>query len=339
MTCPNCDAPIQEGQQWCLQCGAAQPGSLGGRPAWRPLAAVALVSVALVAAAAVAAAAALDKHNTAHHVVVIAQVPAAGTASTPSTTTPGATPTPAAPGTKTASPGGTTSKTPTTPNPLFPPASASKPPKIPAPATTPEPSGSTGTGSTGSSGTTTTTPSETGTSTTNTTTTESKSTGSGNAEPPSPILLDTNAATTYDPYNYPESEFGDPALAIDGETSTAWTAKVNPTVAPRMAEGLLIDLRSPTKLGSVEIRTDTPGMTVQLFGASASKAPAAITDPGWTPLHASRVLKKDTKLKLNTGGRPFRFLVVWIVKAPASSTAQAPGHVSLNEVVLFGPAS
>ena len=43
--------------------------------------------------------------------------------------------------------------------------------------------------------------------------------------PEQPILLDTNAASTYNPYNYPESEFGDPSLVIDGETGTAWTAR------------------------------------------------------------------------------------------------------------------
>jgi hypothetical protein len=348
VTCAKCDAPIQEGQQWCLQCGAAQPGSLGERPAWRPLAAVAVVSAALLAGAAVAAAAALDKHKTPPRVVVVAQAPAPGATTPPPATTPPTT-TPAVPGTNGSSPGGTTSKTPppsatppaSTTSPLFPPAS-SKPPKIPTPTTTPKSSGSTGTGSGGGS---TTTPSETGSSKTNTTTTESKSTtgssGKTTPEPPSPIVLDTDAASTYNPYHYPEAEFGDAALAIDGETSTAWTAKVNPSVAPRMAEGLLIDLKSPTQLGSLEVRTATPGMTVQIYGAAASKAPATITDPGWTPLSSSHVLKKDTQLKLHTAGHALRFLVVWVVKAPASSTGQAgaPGHVSLNEVVLFPPAA
>jgi hypothetical protein len=346
-TCASCDAPIQDGQQWCLQCGAAQPGSLGERPRWRSLAAVGVVSAALLAGAAVAAAAALNENSAPPRSLVIAQVPAPGaTATTLPAATPPATTTPPSPGAKGSSPGGTTSTTPpaATANPLFPPAST-KPPKIPAPTTTPKSSGSTGAESTGSTGGgSTTTPSTTGTSKTNTTTTESKSPGgsSGNtAEPPSPILLDTDAASTYNPYHYPEAGFGDPALAIDGETSTAWTAKANPSVAPRMAEGLLIDLKSPTKLGSLEVRTASPGMTVQVFGAGGAKAPAAITDPGWTQLHPSHVLKKDTHLALHTGGQALRFLVVWITRVPIASvgTPQAPGHVSLNEVVLFPPAA
>ena len=158
----------------------------------------------------------------------------------------------------------------------------------------------------------------------------------------SPILLDTNAATTYNPYNYPAAGFGDPALAIDGEPSTAWTAQVQPSSFPNMAEGLLIDLRSATKLGGVELRTPTTGMTIQVYGATGNKAPATITTPGWTQLVSTHVLKKKvTHLKPRTASAGFRFLVVWIVKAPASSegTAAAPGHVAFSEVALYPPAS
>jgi hypothetical protein len=344
-TCANCDAPLRDDQQWCLQCGAGQPGSLGERPSWRALTTLALLATFLVAGAAVAGAAALNGKGSATRTaaVVVARVPAtvAPGASTPGAATPAtpATPTtPALPG-KPATPGGTTTKAPhagssggSSGNFLFP-SSTTKPPKIPAPATTPKSTAPT-------TGESTTTPSETGSSKTNTTTTGSKTTGSPQAEQPSAILLDTDAASTYNPYHYPETDFGDPALAIDGEASTAWTAQVIPSAAPRMAEGLLIDIKSPTKLGSVKIHTATPGMTVQIYGASGSKAPAAITAPGWTQLSSSHVLKKTERLKLNTAGKQFRFVVVWLVKAPAGLTGsgQAPARVSLNEVELFPPA-
>jgi hypothetical protein len=38
-----------------------------------------------------------------------------------------------------------------------------------------------------------------------------------------------------------------------------------------MAEGLLIDLKGPTSLGSVKVRTTTPGMTIQIYGAGGSR--------------------------------------------------------------------
>ena len=109
-----------------------------------------------------------------------------------------------------------------------------------------------------------------------------------------------------------------------------------------MAEGLLINLRSATKLGRLELATPTRGMTVQVYGANGAKAPTTITEPGWTLLSGSHVLKKKvTHLKLHTAGKTFSYLVVWVTKAPAASqgTATAPGHVALSEVALYPPAS
>ncbi len=335
--CEHCGTPLQDGQQWCLQCGACEPGSLGERPNWRPLSTLALLAALLAAGAAVAGAAALSKHKAAPHATALVLTHPALGASTPAPTTP-------TPGATSVGGAGThTSAKGSANNLLFPPSSTTKPPKLPSPASTPTPvpkasGGSTPAESTGSA----TTPAKTNTTTTGTTTTESKEGSSGKTEQPNPILLDTNAATTYNPYNFPESGFGDPALAIDGEPSTAWTAQVQPSSFPNMAEGLLINMRSATKLGRLELATPTRGITVQVYGANGAKAPTTITEPGWTLLSGSHVLKKKvTHLKLRTEGKAFSFLLVWIVKAPAASqgTATAPGHVALSEVALYPPAS
>lgn len=53
--CASCAAPLTAGQDWCLECGTAQPGRLGGRPGWR--AALAVIGMAgILASGAVAAA-------------------------------------------------------------------------------------------------------------------------------------------------------------------------------------------------------------------------------------------------------------------------------------------
>jgi hypothetical protein len=333
--CAHCGTQLQDGQQWCLNCGACEPGSLGERPNLRPLKVLALTAAILALGAAVAVAAAIREHSApSSHTVALVPVPPTTAPATP------------APAPTTPSTGGTTTPHSSSKgsNLLFPPSSTTKPPKVTAPTPTPkssgssgEPSGSSGESSGSGSGSTTTPSKATTTTETSTSTTESKS---GKSEQPTPILLDTNAATTYNPYNYPESGFGDPALAIDGEPSTTWTAQVQPHSFPNMAEGLLIDLREPTKLGSIELRTPTPGMTVQIYGANGAKAPTTITEPGWVLLSGSHNLKKTVHLKkLRTEGRSFRWVVVWLVKAPASAqgTPAAPGHVALSEVALYPP--
>jgi len=311
-------------QEWCLQCGAGAPGSLGAStPSWHSTTAI-LGATAILALGALAAAyAALSKSSPKAHVVTttVAQVaPPAATAPTATTPiTPGG-------GTGTTGRGGAV-------KPALP-FGAIKPPKIPLKALTPKitiPK--------------TITPGSTPTATTPAATTPAGPVTGGaiNGEEPkqTAVLLDTNAATTYNPYNYPPTNFGDPSLAIDGDTTTAWTAQVIPSTAPKMAEGLLIDLKATQKLSALTLITSTPGMTVQVYGANAHTVPASITDPAWIrlsgPLDAK---KKKTRISLRHSGKAFSFITLWISKAPKSAigTEQAPGHVSVNEVELF-PAS
>jgi hypothetical protein len=316
--CANCGAALDDSQDWCLQCGAAVPGSLdGGGPGWRSATTVLAATTVLVLGAAAAAYAALTQpspHPPAPKVVVVAQAPA---------TTPATTPTlPSTPGAL---------GTPTTIKPL---PSTTAAPQIPLTAPTPKTSESSGSG-TGTTGSGSSGSSESGTGTTKA---NSNSGGTTTTEQPSPILLDTNAASTYNPYGYPTSWFGDPSLAIDGETSTAWTAQVNPAVAPKMAEGLAIDLKTAQKVGSIKLIASTPGMTVQVYGANGAALPASITDPTWVALSPSLdVKRRSTKIKLRDATKAFRFITLWISQAPQSSvgTPSAPGHVSVNELELF----
>jgi hypothetical protein len=280
------------------------------------LAAVAL----LVAGAAAAAYAALNKSSghpkSALSALALAPAPAAGAARAlpPSSA---ATPPPAVPKI-----GGVA-------KPLLPLVKAPKTPlvtitKAPA-ATTPAPAATT------TQPATTTTPAAT-----HTTTTPATSTTPAEALSEA-IVVDTNAATTYNPDSLPVSDFGDPTLAIDGETSTAWTALVDPATAPKMAAGLLVDLKSAQRLATLGLITSTPGMSVQVFASRAGAAPASITDPAWVPLSKVVVAKHTTRIKLSKPKQGFRFVALWISKAPASAvgTAQAPGHVSVNEIELF----
>jgi hypothetical protein len=153
------------------------------------------------------------------------------------------------------------------------------------------------------------------------------------------ILLDTNAASTYNPYDYPAAKFGDPALAIDGDESTGWTASVQAASAPKLAEGVLIDLKSPRSLKALSFVTTTPGMTVQVYGSAAKKVPTSITDSAWVALsHATKDKKRKLRIGLRDSSRSFRFIALWISSAPASSTAAKPGRVTVNEVELFAAA-
>jgi hypothetical protein len=319
--CKRCGAELAAGQDWCLQCGAGAPGSLG-MPSWRPAATVFAIVAALVLGAAAAAVAALS-NGSAKAPAVTTTVAAAPTASTPATT--GAATVP-----------GTSGATPEAKSQL--PSGTVTPPKIPLTASTPKASETAAT-TTPSSQTTASTP------TTGTTPTSPSGASGEKANEESQqaaILLDPDAATTYDPYEYPASEFSGPNLAIDDDPSTAWTAEVNPATAPKMAEGLLIDLKDKQKVAVLELITSTPGMIVQVYGAKGQPAPSSITDPRWTPLSAPKLIKKKrTRLALRDPKKQFTYVTLWISKAPTSAagTTTTPAHVAVNEVELFPPKS
>jgi hypothetical protein len=322
--CANCGAPLADGQDWCLQCGAGAPDSLRSRaPSWRSAAVVLTALALLVAGAAGAAYAALSKGSGKPRpaTTTVAQVP-------PTATTPVQPPSGIVAPTTTAKIGA-----PTTIKPL----GTSKPPKIPLSAPTPStPAASTPTPLTGAiKAPGAKTPKKA----------KQAPVPAGEAHPEA-LLLDTNAAATYNPYNYAASNFGDPSLAIDGDASTGWTALVEPTVAPKLAEGLIIDLNTPRKLSAVGLTTTTPGMTMQVYGANAATPPASITDPAWIALTPSLTEgKRHARIKLGGGSaaaaqaakQAHRFIVLWISQAPASAvgTPQDPGRVSVNELELF----
>ena len=318
-SCANCGAAMAPTQDWCLQCGAAAPGILQ-TPRWRSTTAIAggIAVLALGAAAAVYAAA--DQQSP-KAVVISHTLALAPPATPPATTTPRA-----SGGSKVAAP-----TTPGAPAKLPLPVTKTKLAKIPLTAITPtKTTPTTGTG-------TKTTP----TGTTKTGSSEEGTNGQGagaEASEPTALVLDTNAASTYNPYQLPASDFGDPSLTIDGDDSTGWTAVVPPTTAPRMAEGVLLDLNSPQKLAALELVTQTLGMTVQVYGSTAKTAPTSIVSQAWTPLSRPLVVAKHhTRIKLKDQNRGFRLVTLWISKAPTSAvgTPSAPGRVTVGELELF----
>jgi hypothetical protein len=328
---------MQDGQDWCLHCGTAKPRLFSGGPGWRTGIAILGSTAVLVCGAAVAAYAALNKTKPkSSAVALVIKTPATGVPATSTPTTPGASSTPGA-----------------TPVPGTPTTVKAAPPKIPL--QTPTPKSTSGADSEANNAlfppetkstkttSTATTPTKTTSEPTKSTSESKETNGSGTStsaesEAPSPILLDTNAASVYNPYNYPALLFGDPSLAIDGEVSTAWTAQVQAENAPKMAEGLLLDLKTPQKLGSTVVKTTTTGITVEVYGTNGSTPPTSISDPAWARIVGLKILKKkSTTLKLKTKGKGYRYILLWLAKAPATSTAANPGSVAINEFELFPP--
>ncbi|MEA2274113.1 MAG: hypothetical protein QOI98_2821, partial [Solirubrobacteraceae bacterium] len=114
----------------------------------------------------------------------------------------------------------------------------------------------------------------------------------------------------------PASNFGSAGAAIDGSTATAWTAVVDPDHRSGLAVGVDIAINPRKGLRALDVRTTTPGMTIEVYGASGGE-PVSIVDPAWTHLATVHALAAGQQIGLGSGIQQIRHLLVWITNAPS----------------------
>ena len=297
--CATCASPLSGGQDWCLECGSAQPGRLGARHGWRAALTVAGTCALLATGAGAAAYAALSTESQG-----IAQAPP------PAPVVAQAPPAPAPPA----------EETPTVPAPASEPADV---PEVkapadaadePGPSPSPSPSASAGTGAGDGSAAG-----------------GDSSSGGGGADKggsatDGPVALDLtgDAASTYDPLGRGGGEVGDPADALDGRASTAWEAPAGADGEVRI--GLAISLEKAQTLSRVAFQADTPGFDVELYGTRAASLPPSIADSRWERLDSMRDV--GIREEFAVAGK-YRHVVLWVTAQPADT------KVAIPEIQLF----
>lgn len=153
--------------------------------------------------------------------------------------------------------------------------------------------------------------------------------------PSRPRLVETNlafgsTAAAYAPYASDQLDFGDTSRLVDGTTRTVWRSPrlEDPTAHPQM--GVFVELASPERLKRLVLSTPTPGMSVEIYASRRASPPGSITDPGWVHLTDRRDLPERATIPLPSDRR-FRYVLVWI-------TGLAPGadRAEISELELIG---
>jgi hypothetical protein len=287
---------MDAGQDWCLECGEARTDRLAGAPSWRSGAAVLGVTGVLVAGAVAAAWAGLSadaRRVAAPDAQASLPAPApAPPAPPPSQTQP---PAPATPPPAAAPKAKQAAKKPKTSTPP-----AVKTPAAPAPvAKAPvKPK--------------TTAPAKPKTATAKL------------------VALDLadDAATTYNPYARPENDFTDAKLTLDGDRATAWTATFSGSQSGAVGVDLAFDKAAGVR--ALQVRTATPGMTLEIYASRSSSEPVSIQDPGWDHLATQLDVGSNERIRLGDGTVRYRHVLIWPTEAPPEGD-----HVALNELELF----
>lgn len=304
-TCPSCSAPTQARQRWCLECGAEVRS--GRRAALRSTVGIATTLAVLVGAGSAAGYTLLQE----------------GKQPPPPATTVAQQPPPVA----TTPPAATQEPAPYTPP-------ASTPP--PTPTYTPPAGGG------GSSGGAETGGIGGGTSTGGSAidVPGNGSTTDGNTEdeptPVDPTTVEPQLSLTdialgaiaiaYAPDAAADVDLGDPSRVVDGTTRTAWETPASPDPAAPQGSGVYVDLASPETIRKLIVRTSTPGMPLEIYGARKGPPPT-IVDPGWDHLATRASAPAEAKIKLPN--QAYRYILVWIPGPPPSGGPAAISELSL----------
>jgi hypothetical protein len=316
--CASCAAPLAEGQDWCLECGTAQPGRLGGRPGWRPALTVLALTGLLATGAAAAAYAALSSEAQREAAAPPPPAAAPQVAQPPVQTAPPAETTP-----KVEAPKSDAADVPKADLPADDGADAPAPADddataSPAPSTGGDDSSSSGGGGTGSGGSDTGSGSGTGT---------GSDTGSdtGSSDDGTALDLSADAAGTYDPEGRGQGQVGDPADAVDGRASTAWQAPVADDGQVRI--GLVLSLEEAQTLSKLEVTADTPGFSFEVYGTRSTELPPDVLDGRWE--HVTDRSDAGVTENVSLSDR-YRHVLVWFTAQPADTIVRIP------DVRLFG---
>ena len=303
-SCGVCSAPLALDQNWCLECGTAAPGRLGRRSGWRLAASVVSLTVLIGSGAVAASYAALssDSNRAASRPTVVAQAPSP-------TVNPGPPPAGAAPAPLPTLPPATQAPAPGKPV-VGLPGAAGRPAGVPSTPVTPTPAPVSP---------------KSATSTPTATAKHHATTTSGARR----ILLDTDAASVYNPDGLDPSRFGDPAAAIDQDTSTAWTAQLDAN--GKLGAGLSIDLKSALAVSTLKLLVTSPGMDVEIYGTAGSQ-PASITAPAWMRLATRPSIRRNATIKLATQGQRLRHILVYI---PHGAGGPGSGTVGISELAVL----
>jgi len=152
---------------------------------------------------------------------------------------------------------------------------------------------------------------------------------SGTATATRAVSLAQDAASDYDPFGGDGEHPDEAGFAVDRDPASTWSTESYRDGLTKDGVGLVIDADPGVVATTLDVRSPTPGFTATIYGATEGP-PETVPDPGWTELAPSRRYGRRDDVGLDTGGKAYRYYLVWITDLPPDSE-----KVELSEVRLF----
>jgi tRNA A-37 threonylcarbamoyl transferase component Bud32 len=162
-----------------------------------------------------------------------------------------------------------------------------------------------------------------------------RGTGAGNVDAPageSVVSLARASASDYDPLGDEDEHGSQAALVVDRDPGTSWTTESyrdGLAGADKAGVGIYLDAKPGVEAVRMEIQSADPGWKAEIYGATGSRAPESV-DAGWTRIGGGTVKSDPQRFRLDTGGKRYRFYLVWITELPPDQP-----RVEINEIALF----
>jgi len=154
------------------------------------------------------------------------------------------------------------------------------------------------------------------------------------------VALSQTAAHDYNPFGTGPENRDLIDNVVDNDPNTTWSTEqyYEGTLkkAPGTGTGLYLDAAPGVAAKALEIKTPTPGFAVLVYAASSlnDSRPFGDSTPlaarGWQgPVGASTYVHNGERVKLNTGGRRYRYYLIWLSTLPPGMQRATISDVTL----------
>jgi serine/threonine-protein kinase len=145
------------------------------------------------------------------------------------------------------------------------------------------------------------------------------------------VSVPRGSAQDYDPLGDEEEHSEEANRVVDRDDGTSWTTETYEAGiegAGKAGVGIYIDARPEVEAVAIQVKTPTPGFKATIYAAPAGTAPKSVPD-GWTKVGGGTVKDSDQRFKLDTGGKKYRYYLVWITDLGDADSA------AISEIRLF----
>lgn len=145
----------------------------------------------------------------------------------------------------------------------------------------------------------------------------------------SDVRLTSDAASDYDPQGDDRESPDATQFAIDANPQTVWDTESYESdfeSVGKQGTGIYVDAGEPISARRLDVLTSTPGFTAAIHAAAAG-LPDDID--GWTKVSSDRQISQEQEIVLDTGGRSFRYYLLWITTLPEG------GRAEIKEIALL----